>query len=222
MVQNTGHSVMNQRTESLASPDDFPTQPWATRALCEFLTEQGRNLSSRSVFEPACGRGTMMRPLAESFRSCHGADAFDYGKGYPVANFLDPEFDEHLVDGSPPDWIVTNPPFKNLDAFAQLSLQRARQGVALFCRLTALETIGRHNLFFAEKPVARRVNQVLVFSERVPLVRARLDPKASTATAYCWLIWTDTNCTPDDRPVQIHWTRPGTRARLEREGDYSF
>jgi integrase len=34
-MQNTSHAVMAQRTESLDSPDDFPTPPWATRGLIE-------------------------------------------------------------------------------------------------------------------------------------------------------------------------------------------
>lgn len=30
MPQNRSHAVMAQRVESLDSPDDFPTPPWAT------------------------------------------------------------------------------------------------------------------------------------------------------------------------------------------------
>jgi hypothetical protein len=36
-MQNTSHAVMAQRTEPKDSPDDFPTPPWATRALIEHI-----------------------------------------------------------------------------------------------------------------------------------------------------------------------------------------
>ena len=39
MVQNTSHAVMAQRIEAADSPDDFPTPPWATRALIEHVLE---------------------------------------------------------------------------------------------------------------------------------------------------------------------------------------
>ena len=35
-MQNTSSSVMQQRSEPQDSLDDFPTPPWATRALCEY------------------------------------------------------------------------------------------------------------------------------------------------------------------------------------------
>ena len=35
--QNTSHAVMAQRFEAKDSLDDFPTPPWATRALLEHV-----------------------------------------------------------------------------------------------------------------------------------------------------------------------------------------
>jgi hypothetical protein len=37
--QNRSSAVMQQRSEPHDSLDDFPTPPWATRALCEFLRD---------------------------------------------------------------------------------------------------------------------------------------------------------------------------------------
>lgn len=37
MSQNTSHAVMAQRAEAHDSLDDFPTPPWATRALIEHV-----------------------------------------------------------------------------------------------------------------------------------------------------------------------------------------
>ena len=46
MSQNTSHAVMNQRREARDSLDDFPTPPWATRALCEHVIATMRTRSA--------------------------------------------------------------------------------------------------------------------------------------------------------------------------------
>jgi hypothetical protein len=81
MKQNTSHAVMAQRFESLDNLDDFPTPPWATRALCEYLTRMGLELGFMSVWEPACGRGHMARPFTEYFGTVHASDIHPYGHG---------------------------------------------------------------------------------------------------------------------------------------------
>ena len=60
--QNTSHAVMAQRFEAKDSLDDFPTPPWATRALLEHVIPD-KNLASLAVVlagvrrERAVGRG---------------------------------------------------------------------------------------------------------------------------------------------------------------------
>jgi hypothetical protein len=39
MKQNTSHAVMAQRAEAKDSLDNFPTPPWATRALIEHVLD---------------------------------------------------------------------------------------------------------------------------------------------------------------------------------------
>ena len=42
-MQNTSHAVMAQRAELKNSLDDFPTPPWATRALVQHvIVSKGR------------------------------------------------------------------------------------------------------------------------------------------------------------------------------------
>lgn len=41
MTANRSTAVMQRRVEPLDSLDDFPTPPWATRALCEWLEKPG-------------------------------------------------------------------------------------------------------------------------------------------------------------------------------------
>ena len=70
---------MAQRIEPKDSRDDFPTPPWATRALAEHVLDKPHALLQKSCLEPACGAGHMARPLAEYFGTVHASDAYDYG-----------------------------------------------------------------------------------------------------------------------------------------------
>ena len=105
-MQNTSHAVMSQRVEPDDSLDDFPTPPWATRALIEHvLTEHKPLLRNLTCLEPACGAGHMAKVLKEYFREVGSWDIFNYGYG-GVRDFLTYPYEE-----SSWDWVVTNPPF---------------------------------------------------------------------------------------------------------------
>jgi len=84
----------------------------------------------------------------------------------------------------------------------------------LLVRTAWLEGCKRHGRLFADRPP----RWVLVFSERVPIVKGRYDPKASSATSYSWFVWAPEG--DSDAPPEIHWIAPNTRALLERPGDY--
>lgn len=216
MAQNTSSAVMAQRREPADSLDFFPTPPWATRALCEFLDHCCRDtpLEHAACWEPACGQGDMVRPLREWFLGVHGSDVHDYGvpEQATVQDFLWPS-KVPGVPGRGPDWIITNPPFRLAGLFALHALTRAREGVALLVRTSFLEGGGRYETLFAPHPPA----WILQFCERVPMFTGRLDAKGSSATAYCWVVWRapfDSGASP-----AFHWLPP-CRKRLERPGDY--
>src|SRR5690606_32077443 len=78
MTQNRSSAVMQQRIEPHDSLDDFPTQPWGTRALIEKVLD--KHLLPRGTgWEPCCNRGYMARPLREYYPRVHATDIFDYG-----------------------------------------------------------------------------------------------------------------------------------------------
>jgi hypothetical protein len=209
MAQNTSHAVMAQRAEPHDSLDYFPTPPWATRALCEAIEQHARkDLSACVAWEPACGEGHMARPLAEYFGVVRASDVHDYGFGR-VLDFLF-ALDRQDVRC---DWIITNPPFVAAKDFALTALAHAREGVALLVRSSWLEGVGRHEDLFSPMPPSL----ILQFSERVPMVKGRLDRAASSATAYCWVVWL---ARLRGRRPEYHWIPGGTRARLERAEDY--
>jgi hypothetical protein len=107
-------------------------------------------------------------------------------------------------------WIITNPPFRRAEDLALKALERARVGVALFTRLQWLEGVGRYNRLFNEHPPTL----VAIFSERVPLCMARWNPRGSTATAYCWLIWIKGRT-----PQPPFWIPPGQRKLCTKPDD---
>ena len=205
MTQNTSHAVMAQRREPAHSLDFFPTPPWATRALCEWLGKLDA-LHRRSCWDPACGAGDMARPLAEYFREVHASDIHDYDYGFRC---------DFLLTGGPPkrtDWIITNPPFRLAEQFASTARPLASHGVALLVRTAFLESASRYESLFSTAPPT----DILQFVERVPMFKGHLNRSGSTATAYCWLVWDLHN---RDRDTRFHWLAP-CRKRLERDSDY--
>lgn len=206
MSQNRSSAVMQQRSEPHDSLDDFPTPPWATRALCRWLEDEGEPLFAKTVREPAANRGHMVRPLREFFGGVVASDVHDYGGGFAVRDYLfGPSF-----DFEPTDWTITNPPFRLAEQFVERALELSRVGVAILVRAAFLEGIGRYERLFAVSPPS----DVLQFSERVVMHKGRLAPEGSTATAYAWLVWRK-----GVEGTALHWIPP-SRKDLERLGDY--
>ncbi len=210
MSQNRSSAVMQQRREPHDSLDDFPTPPWATRALFDHLQDRlwWPYTDCNSCREPAANRGHMVRPLREYFGSVEASDVHDYGAGFPVADYL------FGPDQDKVDWTVTNPPFRLAEEFILRALRTSRLGVAVIVRSAFLEGAGRHSRLF--RPHPPRI--ILQFSERVVMHRGRLSPKGSSATAYCWIVWTPSDRTPRD--PAFGWIPP-CRSRLERPEDYA-
>ncbi|TVV76573.1 SAM-dependent methyltransferase [Sphingomonas solaris] len=203
-MQNTSHAVMAQRTEPSDSPDDFPTPPWATRALLEHVIGSAGH-KEQSCLEPACGAGHMAKVLKEYFGEVRASDAYEYGYA-PVRDFLTYPYETNAVD-----WVITNPPFRLAEDFVLRALSVSRRGVAILARTVFLESSGRYNRIFRDTPPSAFAQ----FVERVPMVKGRLDMNASTATGYAWLVW-DKGSTGGPRLVWI----PPCRKELEKLSDY--
>ncbi len=215
MTQNTSHAVMAQRIEAHDSLDDFPTQPWATRALVEHVIWPNMSgfgpdaiLRSYTAWEPACNRGHMAGPLREYFGDVIATDIHDYGyAGHErTVDFLFPGSEPE----ERPEWIITNPPFRLAEQFLERAFAIATEGVAVIVRTSFLESVGRYQNIFSKNPPSI----IAQFTERVPMVKGRLTATGSTATAYCWLVWM-----MGEEGSRFVWIPP-CRKRLEREGDY--
>lgn len=208
MSANTSSAVMAQRQHPADDLDFFPTPPWGTRALWTHVLP---DLSGAVVWEPACGRGHMARPLAEIAGDVVASDIKDYGTGH--------QFDFLALEGlgladppcGSPDWIVTNPPFNRFSRFADLALRVAGRGVALLGRLQLLEGVERFETIYSRWDGHFTVAP---FVERLPMEEGCCAPDTSSASAYAWLVIDKAR---PRRPL-IHI--PPCRARLERPGDY--
>jgi hypothetical protein len=205
-MQNRSHAVMAQRVEAADSLDNFPTPPWATRALLEHIIADAGPFRTMSCLEPACGAGHMAKPLKEYFGKVRAADVHAYGYG-AVADFLTVATEAGSVD-----WVITNPPFRLAEDFIKRAMIVARHGVAILARTVFIESVGRYREIFEHTPPTRFAQ----FTERVPMVKGRLDAKASTATGYAWIVW--------DKGVKVAprlmWVPP-CRKSLEKPTDYS-
>lgn len=203
MKQNTSSAVMEQRGSSTDELDDFPTPPWATRAMCELILAAGFAHPDDEIWEPTANRLFMVRALKEFFNTVWYSDVFQYpGTQYQKHDFAhDPPF--------PVDWVITNPPFKLAEQFIRHALTFARKGVAMLVRSAFMEGVGRYQRLFKDNPPTI----IYQFVERVPMVKGRYDIKASTATSYCWCVWV---IGEERRPTE--WIPP-SRKRLERLTD---
>ncbi len=217
MSQNISTAVMQRRVEPHDSLDFFPTPPWATRALCTHVI--GDHWRNWSVWEPACGEGDMARPLREFFKRVHASDIHDYsvtGNAWcqdRVIDFLWPGSESPCIAAQGVDWIITNPPFRLADQFVRRGLELAKVGVAVLVRTAFLEGIARYQELFSVTPPYI----IAQFTERLPMVKGRIDQEAASATAYCWIVWRKHH--PKYVPTILQWIPP-CRSKLELASDY--
>ncbi len=219
MSQNTSTAVMQRRREPHDSLDDFPTPPWATRALCEWI---GGPIDMMDCREPAANRGYMARALLEYFDRVEVADIHDYGMGYQVKDYLFGPAPEKTC------WTITNPPFRLAEQFIDRAIETSIEGVAMLLRTSFMEGCGRYSRLFRNRPPTH----VLQFAERVVMHKGGIvdpdlavevvDPrgrrtrrKPSTATSYGWFVWVLNS----PGPTRLIWIPP-CRRQMQRPGDY--
>lgn len=147
----------------------------------------------------------MAKVLKDYFARVEASDVHAHGYA-KVRDFLYPSDATESFD-----WVITNPPFRLAEEFVHKALNISRAGVAILVRTTFIESVGRFENLFSKKPPSIFAQ----FTERVPMVKGRLDAKASTATGYCWLVW---QIPAIDTP-RLVWIPP-CRKRLELATDY--
>ena len=148
MPQNTSHAVMSQRGLELNALDNFPTPPWATKALLKYILSS-YPLNKSTCLEPACNLGHMSKVLSANFKKVVSSDIHNYGYGH-VQDFLAIDYQPKSID-----WVITNPPFKHAQGFISKGLSIANIGVAILARTVLLEGVGRYNQLFKQSSLYR-------------------------------------------------------------------
>jgi hypothetical protein len=155
MEKYKSHAVSAQRIEPNDSADNFPTPPWATRALFEHVLKGHvlpdlAALATMSCLEPACGEGHLAKVLQDYFGEVVASDAYDYGFA-PVRDFIQTPYSPNSAD-----WVITNPPFRLAEKFIHSGLIVGSRGVAVLVRTSFREGIGRYKRLFRDNPPTLR------------------------------------------------------------------
>lgn len=113
----TGSVLSNRSSEDRIKTDFYQTPPDVTRALVRFLEDRRMLVPLDVIWEPACGTGEMAEVLMEHGYTVICSDLYPTGYTWNVTpvNFL--------TESECCDWIITNPPFSQAEAFIRHALE---------------------------------------------------------------------------------------------------
>ena len=161
--------IPNIRRTNTDNLDYYPTPGWATRALFEHVIKP-----KGTCLEPACGEYYMSKILEEYNLEVTSKDLI-YGNDFLKDKYKDENY----------DWVITNPPFKFAKEFVLKALEMSNIGCAFFLRQGFLESKNRYEELFKNNPPSI-IGQ---FTERVALVKNKVDKNAGSAVSYIWVVW---------------------------------
>lgn len=144
------------------------------------------------VWEPACGPGAIVRVLRATGRQVYATDLVDYDSPDQDESGWDFLLERQLPLGV--QAIVTNPPFKNLEAFAAHAIDLAPK-VVMLCRLAFLESERRRKILDGGN-----LARVHVFRKRLPMMHRHgwEGKKGNAAMAFAWFVWERDHCGPTE------------------------
>lgn len=141
-LQLTGGAGKDKRREL----DFYPTPKNVTRSLMDFMFKEGYFDPNTTLWEPACGDGSMSEVLKEYCPSVYSSDIRETGYGDGGIDFLCANWNGEF------NAIITNPPF-NLSA---LFIEKALREVEFVCMLLKSQywhAKARYDLFIQNPPM---------------------------------------------------------------------
>jgi hypothetical protein len=193
------------------SIEDFPTPKWATRAFIEHCLP--RDLGELTVWEPCANRGYMTSVLDEYFGTVIGSDAYDYGAGFPIIDFL--KGPTPMDYGQEVDMIITNPPFNKFCEFVERWHNETNvDRLCLFGRLGSLEGVDRYERIWGG---AGGPTYVHPYVERVPIFEGKLERGGATKMPYAWFQWERGK--DNYQRTRLTWIPP-SKKRFDRDEDW--
>lgn len=164
----------NRSEKDRAKYDYYATEPLAVKLLL------GLETFANEVWEPACGGGHISRELEAAGHKVRSTDLINRGFGNEELDFL--FFNSAEWEGD----IITNPPYRQAVEFIfkALEVTGEKSKIAMFLKLTFLESKSRKELFTKYPPV-----RVWVSRERLSCARNGEFDNSEKAIAYAWFIW---------------------------------
>lgn len=163
---------------------DIPTPPWMIRALCEHILGGRANVSRYTCLEPACGLMYAADTLWEYFGSVRASDKLNWGCG-DIVDFTD----ANTYKDNEFDWVITNPPFAHVPAFAKQAYRIAKRGVAMLVSIDYLGGEERYKELYSVMPPSF----IAVHPERPGTAASRTRHASGETKYYCWLVWNKCN-----------------------------
>lgn len=180
---NAGKHALTDRKDDL-----YETPPEAVRALLK--VEQ----LPESIWEPACGPGSIVGVLRRAGHKVYATDLVDYDcpESSARVDFLMEQRPQFPIGA-----IVTNPPFKLATEFVAHALTLCPR-VAMLLRLAFMES-SRRSAILDGGHLAR----VHVFRNRLPMMHRNgwEGPKSSSSMSFAWFVWDKGH---NGRPTELH------------------
>jgi hypothetical protein len=188
-VTQTAHALKERGN------DLYETPPCATEALLAVET------LPHCIWEPACGPGAIARVLRRHGHEVYASDLIDYSSDQQDASGWDFLLEHRLPVGV--ESIVTNPPYKNADAFVAHAISLCPK-VYMLLRLAFLESERRSSILDTGK-----LARVYLFKNRLPMMHRHgwQGPRASSAIPFAWF------CFNADHTGTAELHRISTKAR---------
>ena len=136
----------------------------------------------KRIWEPACGRGAIVRVLRAHGHEVLASDLIDYGD--PTCFYRRNFLLEHKLPKCC-ECILTNPPFSLAEEFVEHALELCPH-VIMLLRLAFLESERRSRILDTGS-----LARIHVFRRRLPMMHrdSWTGPKASSAMAFAWFVW---------------------------------
>lgn len=170
-ISDTKAALVDRKNDLYESP------PEAVRALLKAET------LPLTIWEPACGPGSIVRVLRAAGHQVYATDLVDYESKDQDEYGWDFLSERQLPIGA--QAIVTNPPFKNASEFVVHALELCPR-VVMLLRLAFLESTKRTPILDGG-----HLARVHVFRNRLPMMHRDgwTGPKVSNPTAFAWFVW---------------------------------
>lgn len=172
----SAHISNKQHPHADRGNDLYETPAAAVRALLatEWLPQR--------IWEPACGPGAIVRELRAAGHDVVPTDLVDYGCEGQASGM-----DFLKVRAAPfgVDCIVTNPPFKDANAFVERAIALCPR-VLMLLRFSFYESIRRGSIL--DTGTLARVH---CFRKRLPMMHRHgwTGPTAASGMAFAWFVW---------------------------------